>query len=118
MRDARGRDVLGTLRHQHGRPGDDPGATVVGSWKDLPNHKTGRVEGTVRGCLLMFSWTQTDDMIPNMPRETSGHGVLQYIVDPPVGTGRPIHRFEGSWGYDQDVQGGGMWTGRKKREGA
>jgi len=93
------------------------GATVVGSWKDLPNHKTGRIEGTVRGCLLMFSWTQTDDMIPNMPRETSGRGVLQYVVDPAVGTGRPIHRFEGTWGYDQEVQGGGLWTGRKKREG-
>jgi hypothetical protein len=92
------------------------GATAVGSWKDLPNHKTGRIEGTVRGCLLRFSWTQTDDMIPGMPRVTTGRGVFRYIIDPPVGTGLPIHRFEGTWGYDQDVQGGGTWTGRKKRE--
>lgn len=93
------------------------GTTVVGSWKDPPNHKTGNVEGTVRGCLLFFSWTQTDDTIPGMPRLTRGRGVLQYVVDPPMGAGPPIHRFEGSWGYDNDVQGGGVWTGRKRREG-
>ena len=51
-----------------------------------------------------------------MPRVTNGRGVLQYVVDPPVGaTGRPVHRFEGTWGYGQDVQAGGAWTGRKRR---
>ncbi|NMC71064.1 MAG: hypothetical protein GYA57_13500 [Myxococcales bacterium] len=93
------------------------GTTVVGSWKDLPNHKSGNIEGTVRGCLLFFSWTQTDDTIPGRPRQTNGRGVFRYVVDPPVGTGLPIHRFEGTWGYDNDVQGGGVWTGRKRREG-
>lgn len=92
------------------------GATVVGSWSDVANHKKGNIEGTARGCLLFFSWTQTDDKIPGMPRVTNGRGVLQYVVDPPVGTtGRPVHRFEGTWGYGQDVQAGGAWTGRKRR---
>jgi hypothetical protein len=93
------------------------GNTVVGSWKDLPNHKTGHIEGTMRGCLLLFSWTQSDDMIPGMPRESTGRGVFRYILDPASGTGVPIHRFEGTWGYGNDLQGGGVWNGRKKREG-
>ena len=84
------------------------GATVVGSWKDLPNHKTGHIEGTMRGCLLLFSWTQSDDMIPGMPRESTGRGVFRYILDPASGTGVPIHRFEGTWGYGNDLQGGGV----------
>jgi len=93
------------------------GTTVVGSWKDLPNHKTGHVEGTARGCLLFFSWNQEDEAVPGMPRQTTGRGVFQYVIDPPLGTGLPVHRFEGTWGYDLDVQGGGVWHGRKKREG-
>ncbi|MBI5500439.1 MAG: hypothetical protein HY907_09360 [Deltaproteobacteria bacterium] len=93
------------------------GNTVVGTWKDVEWHKSGHIEGTVRGCLLLFSWTQIDERIPNVPRETTGHGVLQYIIDPPVGTGLPVHRFDGTWGHDRDMQGGGAWTGRKRRGG-
>ena len=92
------------------------GATVIGTWKDLPAHKTGHIEGTVRGCLLLFSWTQVDEMIPGMPRESTGRGVFQYIVELQSGTGSSVHRFEGTWGYDNDLQGGGVWNGRKKRE--
>lgn len=93
------------------------GATVVGSWEDPPNYKSGNIEGTVRGCLLFFRWVQKDERIAGRPRQTEGRGVFRYVIDPAVGTGVEVHRIEGTWGYDQAVQGGGIWNGRKRREG-
>jgi hypothetical protein len=90
---------------------EQSGSTVTGSWDDTVAHKEGHIEGTVDGCLLYFSWTQDDNTVPGHPRRVGGRGVLRYFRE-----GQDT-KFEGTWGYDQEVEGGGLWTGRRRREG-
>ena len=91
------------------------GIAVAGSWQEDQSHKSGRLEGTVEGCLLMFSWTQTDDTIPGRPRTTNGRGVFRLLLPDPDDRNQTVN-FEGVWGYGTEVEGGGTWTGRRSRE--
>ena len=91
------------------------GAVVAGSWRDDQSHKTGRIEGNAQGCLLLFSWNQTDDTIPGRPRTTNGRGVFHLVVPAPDARDQTL-TIEGVWGYGTEVEGGGNWTGRRLRD--
>jgi hypothetical protein len=91
------------------------GQSVVGQWNNDVTHRVGRLEGTMQGCLVLFTWNESDNTVPGMPRQFSGRGVFRYIYEPPSGAAADAHRFEGTWGYGNEVQGGGAWEGRRRR---
>ncbi len=90
------------------------GSALMGTWENPATYKSGRLEGTVQGCLAYFSWFQTDSRVPGRPVTTNGRGVFRYVV-PPAGTLDQTRTLDGVWGYGTDQEGGGTWTGRKWR---
>ena len=69
------------------------------------NEKAGRIEGEVKKNLLFFRWTQWDSGLKGKPRETTGRGVFQYMVDEYEMAGGKIktsHWLKGFWGYERN----------------
>jgi hypothetical protein len=69
------------------------------------NEKAGRIEGEIKRNLLYFRWTEWDSGLKGKPRETTGRGVFQYMVDEyPMADGRvkTSHWLKGFWAYGRD----------------
>jgi len=72
------------------------------------DYKTGgRIAGTVTGGVLRFDWVQDGDLSVGR-REITGKG---YFVISDDGL-----KFEGQWGYGDNLTDGGTWTAEKAVE--
>jgi len=65
----------------------------------------GRIEGTVDGNILTFTWVEPGDK-QRARRSMKGGGYLQLVE-----SSDENHDYElrGEWGYNEDMQGGGPW---------
>ncbi len=87
---------------------------VVGLYEaDHGEHK-GRIEGHVKGDLLLFTWTQWNADMQGKWRESTGRGVFKFkSSEVLVGeTTKAETRLEGVWGYG-DSQTGNNWDAYK-----
>jgi hypothetical protein len=82
------------------------GAAVVGRYEK--DERRGRIQGTARGDLLRFEWTEERELVGGRPTITRGRGYFQYRVGD---DGR--HNLLGRWGLDDDDNGGGEWNAYK-----
>lgn len=66
----------------------------------------GRIEGTVNGNTLTFTWIEPGDK-QRARRTLQGAAYLQLVE-----SSDPNHDYElvGEWGYNEDSQGAGPWT--------
>ena len=83
------------------------GTTVLGEYAKDERH--GRIEGTVRGDVMHFQWTEFRELIRGRPITTRGRGYFHYVID------GDDHQIQGEWGQDQNEVGGGPWTGVKAK---
>lgn len=92
------------------------GNTVLGLYEGDTHH--GRIEGTVKGDLMRFSWVQWKEDMQGKLRETRGRGVFRYIVEPhQVGDQvKEDHSLEGTWGYGNS-EVGSPWRAWKALRG-
>lgn len=88
------------------------GNTLSGTWDDSRAHRSARIEGTIEGCLAYFSWTETDEGIPGMPRTRNGRGAFRYMMPDPDATDQ-ARRLDMVIGHGNDVEGAGQWQWRK-----
>ena len=84
------------------------GDTVVGTYRSDIKH--GRLSGSVNGNVLRFTWNQQDERIVGHARSLEGAGQFQYVVDE-----NGEHHLNGTWGYNSDVSGAGVWNANKSR---
>jgi hypothetical protein len=81
------------------------GSSVIGEY--TKDERRGRIEGTTRGNLMRFQWTERRELVRGRPTTTRGLGYFVYEVN---GT---EHRLAGEWGIDENEIGGGPWTAVK-----
>jgi hypothetical protein len=84
------------------------------------NEKFGRIEGEIKSNLLFFRWTQWDAGLKGKPRETTGRGVFQYMVDEYEMAGGKVktsHWLKGFWAYGRNEPTNG-WNAYKLGEKA
>jgi hypothetical protein len=80
---------------------EQKGQQVTGTF----SYRTGgTIEGTLEGGVLKFAWVQPGEF-GEARREVRGSGFLQISLDG--------NAFGGRWGYGQDHEGGGVWTGER-----
>lgn len=65
----------------------------------------GRIEGTVDGNMLTFTWVEPGDKT-RARREMNGRGYLQLVK---ATDGKHDYKLVGEWGYGENIQGGGPW---------
>lgn len=90
------------------------GDRVAGLYEADHGEHRGRIEGHIKGDLLVFSWTQWNADMQGKWRESSGRGVFKYLTNEvPVGDSTKVeHRLQGVWGYGKD-QTGNNWDAYK-----
>ena len=81
----------------------NPDNTMHGTFE----YRHGEINGTVEGGVMKFEWIQPGDF-QVARREVSGHA---YLVISDDGL-----EMKGAWGYGDNYDGGGKWTGRKATE--
>ena len=84
------------------------GAQVIGEY--TRNERRGRIQGTVQGNVLRFEWTQSLELVGGRPTTTRGRGYFRYTIGDDGD-----HYFEGEWGHDDSLTGGGAWNGVRDR---
>jgi hypothetical protein len=85
------------------------GNTAVGQFCDEDNNRYGRMEGTVRGNVLRFSWHTNDVSMGNRARTSDGSAVVQLTITP-QGESTSGH-IQGTWGFARSNDGGGPLRG-------
>jgi hypothetical protein len=85
---------------------DQTGDSVVGTYEyDRAScHATGRIEGTARGNVLRFRWTESQAECGRIAPLT-GHGYFLFWKDS-ANNGR----VNGEWGFNEAEYGGGPWA--------
>ena len=96
------------------------GANVIGLYEGERHY--GKIEGTINGNVLNFTWTQWKQDLQGKERTSTGHGYFRYIIDEEKTTSasKMVHKLNGEWGYDAD-NAGNPWkavklTGRSKKQ--
>jgi len=86
------------------------GAQVTGDY--VKNERQGRIQGTVQGDVLRFTWEERRQMVVGRTQVTRGRGYFRLSI------GQDDDQFiEGAWGHDNSETGGGPWNGVKLRRG-
>lgn len=78
------------------------GATIVGEY--TKNERSGRLEGTVQGDLMRFTWSERRELVAGVPRLNRGHGYFRLVKD------AEGFKLIGEWGHDDNETGGGPWN--------
>ncbi|MCA9582616.1 MAG: hypothetical protein KC416_12535 [Myxococcales bacterium] len=79
------------------------GGAVIGEYaKDM---RTGRLQGTVTGNLLKFSWTEERELVQGRPTITRGRGYFRLVIGED-----DRQNLLGEWGIDNAEVGGGPWN--------
>lgn len=67
----------------------------------------GKIEGTISGDVLAFTWTQWKQDLQGKERSSTGHGYFRYVIEEEKTTtsSKHVHRLVGEWGYDADNAG-------------
>ena len=81
----------------------NPDNTVHGTF----DYHDGEIDGRVQGGVMIFDWIQPGDF-QHARREVRGKGYLVISNDG--------MEMSGKWGYKDNYEGGGKWTGRKATE--
>jgi hypothetical protein len=96
------------------------GANVVGLYEGERHY--GKIEGTINGDVLNFTWTQWKQDLQGKERSSTGHGYFRYVIkeEGTPTSSKMLHKLEGEWGYDSD-NAGNPWkavklTGRAKKQ--
>jgi hypothetical protein len=96
------------------------GANVVGLYEGERHY--GKIEGTINGDVLNFTWTQWKQDLQGKERTSTGHGYFRYVIEEEKTStaSKMVHRLIGEWGYDAD-NAGNPWkavklTGRAKKQ--
>jgi hypothetical protein len=84
------------------------GESVVGDY--TKDERRGHIEGTARGGVLDFEWTETRELVAGRPTTTRGHGFFRYRIGDDGD-----HYIQGQWGHDANYVGGGEWNGVRDR---
>jgi hypothetical protein len=74
----------------------------------------GRIEGTINGNVMRFTWTQWNMDLQGKQRSKTGKGYFIYRIDEEKGTTkiRLVHRLKGEWGY-AEAEVGNPWKAIK-----
>ena len=91
------------------------GANVVGLYEGERHY--GKIEGTIDGDVLNFTWTQWQQDLQGKERTSTGHGYFRYVIDEEKTTAssKMVHKLNGEWGYDAD-NAGNPWKAVKLSE--
>jgi len=84
------------------------GQQVVGNY--TKDERTGRIQGTVRGNVMRFEWSEQREMVSGVPQTTRGRGYFRYAVGDDGD-----HYIQGEWGHDDNMAGGGPWNAVRDR---
>jgi hypothetical protein len=84
------------------------GNAVVGEYTKDERH--GRLQGSVRGNVMRFEWSEEREMVAGHPITTRGRGYFRYAVGPDGD-----HYLQGEWGVDENMAGGGPWNAVRDR---
>lgn len=84
------------------------GSNVVGEY--TKDERAGRIQGTARGNVLRFEWSEERELVAGRPVVTRGRGFFRYSID-----GAGDHIIQGRWGVDDDESGGGEWNAARDR---
>lgn len=87
------------------------GRNLVGEFCDDDRQQWGRIEGTIQGNIVHFRWVSHDVRMVGRDRVTEGSGVIQHQMEKRGDL--EVEKFIGSWGYGNEVCGGGPWRGEK-----
>jgi len=81
------------------------GANVVCLYEGERHY--GKIEGTIDGDVLNFTWTQWKQDLQGKERTSTGHGYFRYVIEEEKTTSstKKVHRLKGEWGYDADNAG-------------
>jgi hypothetical protein len=83
------------------------GVHVVGEYEK--NERRGRIEGTVQGDLMRFTWTERRELVTGVPRTNRGRGYFRLVRD------AEGYKLIGEWGIDDNETGGGPWNAIRTR---
>lgn len=86
------------------------GNQVVGDY--LKNERTGRIQGTIDGDLLVFQWEDRRELVEGKPQIKRGKGYFRIEV-----ADDGDQYLQGEWGMDGEMSGGGPWNAVKLRRG-
>ncbi len=84
------------------------GQQVVGHY--TKDERTGRIQGTARGNVLRFEWSEQRELVAGRPITTRGRGYFRYAIGDDSD-----HYLRGEWGVDDAVTGGGEWNAVRDR---
>lgn len=84
------------------------GQAVVGEFTKDERH--GRIQGTVRGNVMRFEWSEERELISGVPSTTRGRGYFRYAIGDDGD-----HYVRGEWGHDDNHSGGGPWNAVRDR---
>lgn len=84
------------------------GQQVVGEY--TKDERRGRIQGTVRGNVMRFQWSEEREMVAGRPVTTRGQGYFRYAVGDDGD-----HYIQGEWGHDDSMTGGGPWNAVRDR---
>jgi hypothetical protein len=84
------------------------GQSVLGEY--TKDERTGRVQGTVRGNVMRFEWSEQREMVAGRPVTTRGRGYFRYAIGEDGD-----HYIRGEWGVDANMTGGGEWNAVRDR---
>ena len=84
------------------------GQNVVGEY--VKDERRGRIQGTVRGNVMRFEWSENRELVAGRPIVTRGRGYFRYAIGEDGD-----HYVRGEWGHDDDMAGGGPWNAVRDR---
>lgn len=84
------------------------GNNVIGEY--VKDERTGRIQGTARGNVLRFEWTEERELVAGRPVVTRGLGYFRYSIGEDGD-----HYITGEWGIDDNRSGGGEWNAVRDR---
>ncbi len=84
------------------------GNNVIGEY--TKDERTGRIQGTARGNVLRFQWSEERELVAGRPVVTRGRGYFVYAIGEDGD-----HYIRGRWGVDDDESNGGEWNAARDR---
>lgn len=84
------------------------GNSVVGEY--TKDERRGRIQGSVRGNVMRFEWSEEREMVAGHPITTRGRGYFRYAIGQDGD-----HYVQGEWGHDENMAGGGPWNAVRDR---
>ncbi|RZO52852.1 MAG: hypothetical protein EVA89_30435 [Sandaracinaceae bacterium] len=84
------------------------GQQVIGEY--TKDERSGRIQGTVRGNVMRFEWSEQREMVSGVAQTTRGRGYFRYAIGDDGD-----HYIQGEWGHDDNIAGGGPWNAVRDR---